>query len=667
MTELYCGTLQIDGAPVGETSEFPAMHDLLGGEITARVEESDGLFIGYGLLTNPLPYSMQDRYGSEMRPLSFETVELENDFLHAVFLPELGGRLWSLLDKETGRDLVHRNVVFKPGNFAIRNAWVAGGVEWNVGRRGHDALTSSPLFTARLRDDDGTPVLRFYEFSRTYGAVYQMDFFLPEKSRFLLARMRVVNPLPHLIPMYWWSNIAIATRGEERIVVPAETAFVSTYVNDVTHAIVKLPLPDAEGYDCTYPVNHPSAKDVFFNIPAGRRKYEAAINRDGGGMIHASTPRLQGRKLFVWGQNPGGHHWQSKLTAPGAPEYLEIQAGLAQTQMECLPMPPETAWEWLEAYGAIRCDPARIFGDWEEAKAETSAQLENLLPDGTLEAILDRTRDGFARRPAEELLRSGSGWGTLENLRRPSPLTAHLDFGEPGPEQAAWRSLLERGSIGEHPPVSWMVAPEWHALLKRAARGTDRDNWRTWLHLAVCEFQRRDFERAMAAAERSLELEETAFGLYAKANILRSGGDVVAASGWMVRALALRPDDESLAKETLRMLLEAERFDETVRVVERVLPKRLREIPMIRFLLASAFVRTRRRWEAERILELDGGLDVPDIREGENSLSELYLAIRREEAAEAGIPFDPETIKIPFRFDLRMNVGKHAENAGSNP
>jgi len=107
--------------------------------------------------------------------------------------------------------------------------------------------------------------------------------------------------------------------------------------------------------------------------------------------------------------------------------------------------------------------------------------------------------------------------------------------------------------------------------------------------------------------------------------------------------------------------LEAERFDETVRVVERVLPERLREIPMIRFLLASAFVRTGRRREAERILESDGGLDVPDIREGENSLSELYLAIRREEAAEAGIPFDPETVKIPFRFDLRMNVGKHAE------
>lgn len=119
---------------------------------------------------------MQDNYALEESELEFPSVILENEYLEAVFLPTLGGRIWSLYDKVEKRDLVTRNPVFKPGNFAVRNAWVAGGIEWNIGRRGHDARTSSPLFAAQLSLPDGTPVLRLYEFCRDRAATYQMDF-----------------------------------------------------------------------------------------------------------------------------------------------------------------------------------------------------------------------------------------------------------------------------------------------------------------------------------------------------------------------------------------------------------------------------------------------------------------------------------------------------------
>ena len=47
---------------------------------------------------------------------------LENDKLIATFLPEQGGRLWSLKNKATGKEVLYKNPVFQPANLGIRNA-----------------------------------------------------------------------------------------------------------------------------------------------------------------------------------------------------------------------------------------------------------------------------------------------------------------------------------------------------------------------------------------------------------------------------------------------------------------------------------------------------------------------------------------------------------------
>jgi hypothetical protein len=70
---------------------------------------------------------------------------------------------------------------------------------------------------------------------------------------------------------------------------------------------------------------------------------------------------LKGRKLFLWGTGTGGRNWQEWLSEPGHP-YIEIQAGLARTQLEHLPMPAQTEWAWLEGYGLMEGDPAKIHG-----------------------------------------------------------------------------------------------------------------------------------------------------------------------------------------------------------------------------------------------------------------------------------------------------------------
>ena len=78
-----------------------------------------------------------------LEPLLMPGVRLGNEILKATFLPELGGRLISLLHKPLGRELLNRNPVFQPANLAIRNAWFSGGIEWNIGQLGHTFSTCS--------------------------------------------------------------------------------------------------------------------------------------------------------------------------------------------------------------------------------------------------------------------------------------------------------------------------------------------------------------------------------------------------------------------------------------------------------------------------------------------------------------------------------------------
>ena len=88
-------------------------------------------------------------------------------------------------------------------------------------------LPRSSFFTAELTDEDGNPVLRMYEYERVRQVEYQMDFWLGENDHHLNCRMRIVNSGKEVVPMYWWSNMAVPEYDKGRVIVPASKAFTS--------------------------------------------------------------------------------------------------------------------------------------------------------------------------------------------------------------------------------------------------------------------------------------------------------------------------------------------------------------------------------------------------------------------------------------------------------
>jgi len=211
--------------PLNPLPPLRLLGDLHGDIDCTGLDEEMTRNIRYGNVSSVLPYLLQDDYSRELVPRETRVAVLENSYLRATVLLELGGRLWSLEDKVGGRELLYNNDRVQLGNLGLRNAWFPGGVEWNLGTTGHTALTCSPVHAASLELPGGAPGLRIYEWERLRELVYQVDFRLGPTSRHLVVDITVTNPNAHAVPAYWWSNIAVASSAGSRVVAPSRSAF----------------------------------------------------------------------------------------------------------------------------------------------------------------------------------------------------------------------------------------------------------------------------------------------------------------------------------------------------------------------------------------------------------------------------------------------------------
>ncbi|MGI6609505.1 MAG: DUF5107 domain-containing protein [Limnochordia bacterium] len=638
-------------------------------KVDESVPQEARRYLGYGLETRVLPYSLQDAYDRDRRPRDFLVAVLENEILQATFLLEHGGRLWSLVHRPSGRELLYRNPVFQPANLAVRNAWFSGGVEWNVGVRGHTPLTCSPVFAARVKGDDGSPILRLYEWERIRGVPYQLDFSLPPGSPWLFVRVRLTNPHGHEIPNYWWSNIAVPESPDVRVLVPADHAFNHAYRGGVRRVAV----PYVSGVDVSYPTNNPGATDFFFDIPDDRRRWIAALDGQGRGLIQTSTLRQRGRKLFVWGMSHGGRRWQDFLSIPGHP-YIEIQAGVARTQWESFPMQPGEEIAWMEAYGLMEADAELVHSaDWHLAQQEVEGRLQAMLPEAWLEEELRRTR-ADAQKPPQEVVHYGSGWGALERRRReragkaPFASTALVfDDASLGKDQSPWLALLEKGELPVQHPAElcggWMVQVEWRELLEEAIRQGRSDHWLSWLHLGVMRYHGGEVEPARQAWQESMRRQPSAWALRNLAVLAVHEDDRVAAAELWLQAYREAPELSWLVVECAKGLLDAGRYEDVEGLVARV-PESIAAHGRLRIYRAQAAFETGDFEKAEGLLRSD--IELSDLREGEVVLSDLWYAIQEQRVAGAeGIAVDENLRRrvrrespLPPHLDFRMSSQK---------
>lgn len=596
----------------------------------STIKDYEGLYINYGYRETAYPYTQQNAYCDEKeQPVSVAI--LENDYLYAEFLPDFGGRLWKLYDKKKETDILYTNDVIRFRNLSIRNAWFSGGVEWNCGIIGHTPFTCSPMYCAEVKGKNSQEVLRFYEFERVRGIYYQMDFWLEENR--LLVAVRIENPNDEVVPMYWWSNMATPEFEGGRVIVPASDA----YNNSDGIGIKKSPIPIDGGIDVSYPQNIPDTIDYFYDIDLHEQKFIANVNADGYGLLQWSSHNLKGRKLFSWGHRKGSKHWQKMLTDK-AGDYVEIQAGLGKTQYECLPMPPKTSWSFIECYALADIGKETVKGEYKELVEAVKKQISEHGNSDALDKRLSQVENDISLQKGK-IIYKGSGMGSLGKLFCGGE-SEHLEF-IPDEECEYWNALAD-GKEPETDIISFPYGENAQLLLENNANMCD---WRINYQLALISYDKRDFKTAKEQCEKSMILENNIQNKYLYGFILYQLEDERYIY-YLKKCISSAPNTYSICERVLRLLIEDEKYCETIDLFSKI-DSKLQDNARLRMYLSLAYLKAGNAEKANEILTENGGLNLLDFREGDKMLDILYRGIRKALYNE-----EDKDITVPEQFDF---------------
>lgn len=687
--------MTIPGAPLEGLNPLPTFHRRKPGEHNISGEFPEWLKENLGVRERTLPYKLQDRYSRKRLPIKMKTIEMENEYLKAVFWPENGGKLYSLYDKVNNRELLMSNPVYQPGNLAIRNAWTSGGIEWNFGNIGHHYFTCDNLFAAILKDEQGNEFVRMYEFERGKSTLFQIDFHLPDGSPLLYSHVKVFNPFDRDTTTYWWTNIAIPEDGNTRILASTNKVIVLGDKMSYEELPHLSPFGDA---DLSYPHNASHGYDHFYQTPDGALSaWEAGADNEGKVFFDRATAPLLYHKMFCWGNHSAANHWQEHLSDPGKGYYIEIQGGFARSQMHDKIFPANSTIEWTQCFGGAALDRDSLHQ--EDLNAATD-YLDAYIASVISEEELLRLNEHYAclanvEVQEENLVHLGSGWGALEELRIAYqgdccfPESVCFPRSTIGVDQYPWYALLTEGKLPDESPdvipPSWMVSDKWRGILEKSIKNGE-ETWYSLMHYGVMLYEAMDHEHIASVAAnwpeypkytemarqtflRSVEIQPSVWALRCLFCIEHAEGNDELAEQYYDRAFELEASkvDFAFAAEYMTYLNQKGKYEKAW-ALYRSMPENIRQCDRMMLCAAMTAIKLRKIDFIPAVFERE----YADIREGENSLTDIWfeycaLKMARErglgdevqgEELEKLIDEAWDTCPPPAAIDFRMSFSR---------
>ncbi|MGE5360036.1 MAG: DUF5107 domain-containing protein [Bacteroidales bacterium] len=266
------------------------------------------------------PYFRFEGYTDTPVDREWTVVELENAFLRVAILPEIGGKIWSAIEKSTGRSFIYDNHVVKFRDIAMRGPWTSGGIEPNYGIIGHTPNCATPVdYTTKVTPDGATVEIGVLDLlTRT---PWRLVITLPHDKAYFTTRSVWHNQTPIEQPYYTWMNTGIKAAGNLELIYPG-----THYLGHGGEASA-WPI-NATGRNLSFYEQNDFGPYKSYHV-FGRYSdfFGAYWHDDDFGMARYSTRDDKlGKKAWIWGLSRQGMIWETLLTDTDG-QYVEVQSG----------------------------------------------------------------------------------------------------------------------------------------------------------------------------------------------------------------------------------------------------------------------------------------------------------------------------------------------------
>lgn len=276
------------------------------------------------------PYPFLDLLTDRKVDTTYRAVYLENEYVKICVLPEIGGRIFSAVDKTNGYDFVYRQHVIKPALIGMLGAWISGGVEWNIPHH-HRATTLMPVDRLLVGHPDGSATVWVGEIELRDRMKWLVGLTLRPGRSALEVTTKVLNRTPLARSMLAFANVAVHVNPDYQVIFPPDVELATFHAkNQFSRWPVSTEVFNRQDYtsgvDVSWWKSH-AAPTSFFAWEA-RGDFLAGYDhgKDAGVVFTGDPNFVPGKKLWTWGTGPEGRLWEKILTDADGP-YAELMIG----------------------------------------------------------------------------------------------------------------------------------------------------------------------------------------------------------------------------------------------------------------------------------------------------------------------------------------------------
>src|SRR5258706_16009549 len=264
-------------------------------------------------------YPYQSYVETSNRPVlkKYRLISLENVYMRVIICPDLGGKVFSIIHKPSGKEVLYVPDVIRYTRILPRFYFVAGGIEVSFPISHSPSQNETVLYTIdknkeRTYVSCGERELRF-------GMQWTVEYSLGNDDHFLTERVLFHNPGTKAYPWMSWSNAALPAAADTKYDFPKG--------NVLSHSS-KI---DSIDWERQGPKQESDIKEMtgYFWKTKDANAFGAFTPTFGTGLYHIADEAIEpGIKLWSYGNDSA---WSTLSTAK-TQRYIEIQGGPAGDQ-----------------------------------------------------------------------------------------------------------------------------------------------------------------------------------------------------------------------------------------------------------------------------------------------------------------------------------------------